>query len=322
MMRTRFRAGYFLILLLLALLALASLSHAEQPSKRLILKDGSYQPAVKWEVKGARVRYYSAERFEWEEVPTSLVDWPATEKWNKERESGAVAPRAREVDAEEQAERKAEEDRAPQVAPGLRLPAQGGVFLLDTWRDQPQLIELVQNGSEINKQTGTNIIRSTINPLAGSKQSIELKGLHARVQAHVPQPVMYFNIDLDDDPKTGPARGQDRYRIVRLQSKKDVRVVGNLKIAIYGKVKQEATSVPTTVEPLSGGWLKVTPATPLAPGEYAVVEMLGEEGMNLFVWDFGINPSAPENAAAWKPAPVQENKTGTQQTPVLREKRP
>ncbi len=65
-------------------------------------------------------------------------------------------------------------------------------------------------------------------------------------------------------------------------------------------MSQQEKFVETKSEPVSGGWVKITPASDLAPGEYAVGEILGKEGMNLFVWDFGVNPSAPANPSAWK----------------------
>lgn len=321
------------VILTLALAALACLlpapAHAE--AKRLILKDGTYQSVTKYEIKGDRVRYLSADRFEWEEVPKDLVDWPATEKWEKDRASAAASQEIKELAEESEAERKEEEARSPTVAPGLRLPSQGGVYLLDDFQGQKQLAELVQSGSELNKQTGKNILRATLNPFSGTRQSIELKGARAGVQAHETQPVMYVNVESDSEDAGAPTRvsGQEappppaqRYRIVRLTRKKDARVVGNLKIALTGSLKQQETFVEVATTVMPGGWMKLMPAAPLPPGEYAVVEMLSPKEINLYVWDFGVDPTAPANPTAWKPVSEEGSESGTTQAPALQNRPP
>ena len=296
----------------LAVIALAVLfggnASAQQLAKRLILKDGSYQLTTKYEVKGDRVRYMSAERGEWEELPKSLVDWEATEKYEKERAAGAPSPEAAALDRELEADKKAEEARNPHVAPGLQLPDEGGVILLDTYDNQPQLVELLQAGGEVNNNMKGNIFRAAINPIASAKQTIEVAGTHSKVQSHVTLPSIYVNAERQDQSSgeaktTEPQLPYDRFKIVRMQVKGDKRIVGDIKIAVYGKVSQEQKLVATHTEKMTGGWVKVAPAEALAPGEYAVVEMLGKEGMNLYVWDFGVNASAAANPTAWKPDP-------------------
>jgi hypothetical protein len=94
--------------------------------------------------------------------------------------------------------------------------------------------------------------------------------------------------------------------------------VSSVKISLLGKVTNQEDIVPTTAEVISGGqWVKLTPEHPLAPGEYALVEMLDPKTINMFVWDFGVDPNAPRNAAAWTPQPVKPKPTGTEASPVL-----
>src|SRR5437588_10905159 len=215
--------AFWLLAVVLAVLP----ARGQQNPKRLVMKDGSYQSTTKYEIKGDRVRYYSADRFSWEEMPKDLVDWPATEKYNEEHQKGRTVS-AEEIVKNDEADQKLEDAHTPQIMPGMRLPYGGGVFLFDVFLNQPQLIELVQNGGELNKHTGKNILRAALNPLTlSSKQTIELKGNHARVQTHVPQPAMYVNIENVNDnaspdtaastPKTDTDQLPDRYRIIRME---------------------------------------------------------------------------------------------------------
>ena len=291
----------------------------QQNPKRLIMKDGSYQASTQWEIKGDRVRYYSAERYDWEELPSAMVDWAATDKYNSERE-GQRNETIKEIAKADEAD----EHESPLVAIGLRLPNTGGVYLLDTFKSQPQLDELIQNGSELNKHTSRNILRSAINPIAlSSKQTIELKGAHARVQAHTWQPAIFLNIDTGDNTDaaltqkvTDRDHQPNRYGIVRVEQGKDVRIIGKLNVAVYGKVSEKEAWIPVTSSPL-GDWVKLTPTEPLPPGEYAVVELLEKKQINFFVWDFGVDPNAPANPTAWTPKQPETSNTGTNHSPML-----
>jgi len=205
------------------------------------------------------------------------------------------------------------------------------MFLLDNYKGEPQLVEVQQTAGDLNRNMKGNILRGAINPVASTKQTIELEGQHAAVQSHVGVPSIYLKDDegTPDDHATKPKESNqqsasdsaheatprpqppqqpqqpivpsDRFRIVRADVKGGKRILGDVKRAVTGKVSQEQHFAKSTINRVHGGWLKITPTESLAPGEYAVVEMLGKEGMNLYVWDFGVNPNAPPNANPWKP---------------------
>ena len=294
----------FMIALPLALSLAQAAPHLQEGQRaeqeqftRLILNDGSYELISRYSIEGDRVRYLSAERFAWEELPYSMIDWAATKKYASQAADEADERRN---DALENAARvrKEEDAHLPLVAPGMRIPSPEGVFLLDAYQGKPEWNRLAQNGGDLNKNTGSNILRGIINPIAGSSRTVELKGLRAGIQSHITDPVFYFAIDPTD-----PAMGYssetagDHLRIVRCKRQKGGRVVATIDIAIYGKVRLKAQFVDAAVERISEYWVKITPLAPMKPGEYALVELDEKGSLNQYVWDFGVDSSAPANPA-------------------------
>ena len=313
-MKTMRLISIVVVFLAAAVLVLTGLAQDTAPH-RLILKDGSYQLVTKYEVKGDRVRYYSTEREDWEELPNSLVDWPATEKYEKDK--ATPSPEALQLDKDIERE----EAPLPEVAPGLRIPEDTGVFLLDTFQGEAQLVEINQSAGDVNRNTKMNIVRGTLNPVAGPKQTVELEGEHASVQAHVAVPTLYVKLEegppgvgqssgtaetskggsSKDSQTQKPLAAAERYVILHAEVKGKRRIVAGVRRELTGKIQHEQKTVKATANEIKGGWLKVTPTESLVPGEYALVEMSDKGSMNLYVWDFGINPKAGANPNPWKP---------------------
>jgi hypothetical protein len=298
--------------------------------KRLILKDGSYQIVTKWEVKADRIRYYSAERAEWEEIPYDLIDWPATDQWNKQHQPGAQPPpavtppdtpeagrkEAAAIDAAVAAERADQRARTPVVAPGLHLPDHDGIFVLDNYQNMPELIHLDQSTGNVNRDASHNVLRAAITSFSGAKEPVRIDGQAARVRVHVDDPALYVSLDTGNSEEFAPedammvdthgassvrdkneySSPDSRYAIVRVDVHPGERVIGAVRISRAGNATQSADIVPTNAEILPGKhWMKLTPKQPLQIGEYALMEIIAPGVINLDVWDFGVSPNAPEN---------------------------
>jgi hypothetical protein len=298
-----------------------------QTNHRLILKDGTYQLVRKYEVVGDRVRYISIERSgEWEELPENLVDWDATRKWERDHaakveDASPAMKEAADIDKEEAAERNEALSRRPEVAKGLELPDEDGVFGLDTFQGTPELVEMLP--AELNANTKSKHGLNTLNPMAGAKASLELDGAHAKVHFHVNDPAIYLSLNARDDAEqvvshamtvnTGGAKdvasrkhgahsATSGFAIVRVDERRAIRVVGAIHMSPTGTVTQDEDVIPTKVEVLPGKhWLKITPTQQLTIGEYAVVEILSASDINQSVWDFRVDPQLGDNPASLGP---------------------
>ena len=296
---------------------------------RLILKDGSFQAVRQYEIVGDRVRYLSQDRGEWEEMPADLVDWEATRKWERDHATAQEEPspsmkEAEELDKEDADERADQRARMPEVAKGLELPDEDGVFVLDTYQGTPEIVELAPTDLSLNQKNKHGL--SVFNPLAGQRESIELDGAHAKVHLHVNDPEIYLSLDTGDAPplkthaftvQTGGAKDAANrkhgahspasgFAIVQVDERRAVRIVGAIHVSPTGTVTQSEDVIAAKAEVLPGKhWLKLTPEKPLAIGEYALVEILSASDINQSVWDFRVDPRLGDNPGSIGPIQKQ-----------------
>ena len=197
----------------------------------------------------------------------------------------------------------------PSVAPGLTIPSgSGGVPLaLDTFRGRQELVPVHHSTVEINNHTGANVAGGlAVGFFYKPKMTTELPGLHARTVLHDARPAFFIHVNADPDPGGDSAESNTSvWALVQAQAGKDRRVFAKIQFTqLTGHAKRAEGLVDTETETVPGGWLKITPKSALAPGEYAITPIL--KVANTFssvVYDFTLDPGGAEAPDAVVAAP-------------------
>jgi hypothetical protein len=245
--------------------------------KKLVLKDGSFHLVREYKVDGERVRYYSVERSQWEEIPSDMVDWPASQQAETARKQ-SDATLAAKIGAEEKARTAVfvSVDASVEVAPGVFLPDGEGIFALDG----KTVFALPQAETDIKvdkKQTMKQILIPI--PIIPSRQNISLLGERAKVRSTNGQLEFYMRTKDGHTPDVV---------LIHARVHGGVRRIENLDHLFGGEMAQRDT-LPIERWELVKGVTRLTLSQTLAPGEYAVAEIVRGSEEDLYVWDFGID---------------------------------
>jgi len=246
--------------------------------KKLILTDGTFQVAREYTVEGDRVRYWSLERSQWEEIPASLVDWDATHKAEAEQ-AGRDAELKAKIHASQLAQltKDIDVDRSLEIKPGLFLPDAVGLYALD--RDK-QIREMKQSEAVVKTSTGREVekIMSGVS-LIPSKKTMEIPGERAAMRLTTAEPEFFMRPADSREP---------RFRLLRAQVKGGRRLIDSISVHFTGEEKHNTTDIEIQTWTPASGVFRYTMDQRLEPGEYTFVEMT-DEGVSGYVWDFGID---------------------------------
>jgi hypothetical protein len=250
--------------------------------KKLVLKDGSFHIVREYQVIGDRVRYYSLERSEWEEIPSSMVDWPATRKAEgqpNDRAEKAIAL-AHRVDLEAHPG-NLDVDAGTGLPPGVLLPSGDGMFVFNGKSVSP--IETHLAKSKLNK--GNFIAKVLVPiPVVATKYTISLDGKHAPTQIAYSEPLFFYRVNNGMEPQL---------RLIHAKLKGDHREIEFLS-NFMGEKKADANEIPFDIQAVSADTYRVMAKQDLEPGEYVLAVIDPDQGIDLYVWDFGIEKS-PKN---------------------------
>lgn len=244
---------------------------------KLMLKSGSYELVREYYVEGDRVRYYDIDSAQWEFVPTALVDWDATQKQEavEEKSQEALVTKVQKQEDEHDAVQALDIDASLEVAPGVFLPPGVGLFSFDgkAVTQVPQ----AQTDSQLSKKRALERVLVPV-PIVPTRHVISIPGEHSLFRLN-DQPEFYLRTDSPQTPDV---------ELIRTKIHRGDRQIMNLD-QLMGAEQTTSDTVPMQQWVIAKNVYRYTLGEKLPRGEYVVAEILPNEGMSLYVWDFGVN---------------------------------
>ena len=236
---------------------------------KLYLKDGGYHLVREYQVQSDRVRFYSVERSQWEEIPLDMVDLKRTQ--------AEAAARQEKLEKDAKSLTEESEERKALQKEVLRIPQNPGVY----WLEGSETKTLTAAESTVHTDKGRKILRY-LSAHAADDQWERHAGNRGRAltqRLHQPGPGILHSA----------LRIRSLRHVALTSSKSGIRVVEDLKfIPATNEVEEQLDPIEIIQQELApGGLYKFWAKDSLRPGEYAVVEYtLGK--LNIQVWDFAI----------------------------------
>jgi hypothetical protein len=263
---------------------------------KLVLKDGTFQVVREYQKNGDRVRYFSMERGAWEEVPSSLVDWDATAKAASEVQKSSAAE-VEKIHKQEEAKRMdnvTDIDASLQVGGGVFLPEGEGMFVLEG-----KSVRVLDQAGTRTKSSLLRTAGQVMVPIVPGKKTIILPGAHATVRLRNITPEFFLR-EPPFDPEVAsqiqrsgrPGESGPEVELIRVKVGRNAREIESIGTLFGEEMSVNRNSISIQQWEVANNVYRFTLSEPLTPGEYVLAEML-PDGLNLFVWDFGVDAAVP-----------------------------
>jgi hypothetical protein len=234
---------------------------------KLYTTDGEFQMVREYQVVGDRVRFYSLDRSDWEEVPASLIDLKRTAAESSAKHE--VLDRQNKAFDEEAAAAKADREEL------AKIPQDPGVYRLENGVLRTFKVADIT----VHTKKGNTLLRVlTPIPIIEGLSTVELAGEHSANIVQDARPEFYFQLSK-----------QQSFGMIKLTSKKGARVAEHVETMPISRENTETRElVQTFTKQLPGeNFYKIWPQDTLPPGEYALIEYLDGQ-VEMRIWDFRI----------------------------------